>query len=234
MKGFKFLILIFFLSIKLNAQTKLIIYSEDHTIFLAYLNNVYKAKEGNDFFEFININIQNVILEVKLDNNQHLKKAISLKKDFQNIYSILNENGVYKIFYRGYYALDEDLPDFEFNKDLINNPGEIVDCSTDDEVLEVDNARNELVNINTILSSIENKTDKKEITQIIISELSKGKYNCRQLKFIFSKLHSDYSKLYIFKSTVNSCLDKENLHSLKNSFETKKSRLEFNKLISSL
>lgn len=227
--------LIFFLSLELTAQTKLIVFSEDNGVFLANLNDDNRANEGNNFFEFTNVNIKSVILKIVLDNNQKLKKTITLKEGKQNIYSISSDGGFYEIQYRGNYDLSEDLPDFAFTKDLVNNPGIAIDySSTEEEEQEIDNTPSKLVNINLILDSIEGITDDKKRTTIIIDELNKGKYNCRQLKFLFTKISTDYSKLYTFKSTVNSCLDKQNLPTLQLSFKSKKYQREFKKLVSSL
>lgn len=243
MKALILTFILFFFSLGISAQTKLIVYSEDNSIFSARLNQDNLANEVSHFFEFININIESVVLKIVLENNQKLKKTINLEEGKQNIYSISNDGEFYEIQYRGNYNLNEDLPDFEFTKDLVNNPGLIVDFSLiqkekEEEVEEVENeidrTPSKLVNINLIIESIEDITDDKKKTKIIIEELNKGKYNCRQLKFLFTKIKTDYSRLYTFKSTVNSCLDKENLSTLKNSFKSKKYQQDFMKLVSTL
>ena len=284
MKKLIFLYLISIFSFELHAQKELIVFSENSELFLANLNSDNLAKKVSNFFEFTNVNFETAVLEITLDNNQKLKKSILLKEN-TTIYSISNLSGSYKIEYRGNYNLDEELPQFEFTKNIINNPGVTIDYSlvpvgiveledeqegeepvdteaTAEEVVEeskvnnieepvelevavvkevekveeeeIDRAPNKLVNINIILDSIEGITDDKKRTTIIVKELNKGKYNCRQLKFLFTKIKTDYSKLYTFKSTVNSCLDKGNLLTLKPSFKTKKYRTEFVKLVSRL
>ena len=350
-----FLSLIFFFSSELRSQTELIVFSEDNELFLANLNGDNLAKEVSNFFEFTNVNFKTTVLEVTLDSGQKLKKTISLK-EYANIYSITNVDDNYKIEYRGNYNLDEELPQFEYTKDLLNNPGVTIDYSLvsvekqkvvveedateetvnaekvseeetedtkgvkvagivavvaggeatikevdekvgegsindveepvkskvstevvaieavkeeeepvkpkvataeevavkeeeepvkpkepivevvkeEEEEEEIDRATNKLVNINIILDAIEGLPDDKSRTKIMVKELNKGKYNCRQLKFLFTKITSDYSKLYTFKSTVNSCLDKNNLMTLKSSFKTKKYKTEYVKLVSKL
>ena len=235
MKSFINISIILLFSLKLSAQTKFTIFSEDNNIFIANLDDKVIAKEGSNFFEFTNVNIKTVVLKIILDNNQKLKKTITLKEGKQNIYSISNDGGFYEVQYRGYYDLNEELPDFEFTKNLVNNQGVVIDYnSISKEEQEIDLTPSKLVNINLILDSIEGITDDKKRTTIIVEELNKGKYNCRQLKFLFTKIKTDYSKLYTFKSTVNSCLDKENLLTLKSSFKSKKYQEEFKKLVSSL
>lgn len=236
MKNTIYIFLILLFSLELNAQTKLIVFSEDNSSFMANINDDNRANEGSNFFEFINVDIVNGILKVVLENNQKLKKTITLKKGKQNVYSISNDGGFYEIQYRGYYDLNEDLPDFEFTKNLVNSPGVTIDYSQveEEEELEIDNTKSKLVNVNLILNSLEGVTDNKLRTSIIVEELNKGKYNCRQLKFLFTKIDTDYSKLFIFKSTVKSCLDKENLHTLKSSFKSKKYQNEFISLVSKL
>ena len=338
MKKLIFLSLISFFSFELHAQKELIVFSEDNELFLANLNSDNLAKKVSNFFEFTNVNFETTVLEITLDNNQKLKKTISLKEN-TTIYSITNVDDNYKIEYRGNYNLDEELPQFEFTKNIFDNPGVTIDYSlisvekqklaeeeaaeeTEDsegvkvvrvvavveggevavkevdekvgvgaindveepvkskeatevakeeegpvkpkvvvtelavagvikeeeepvkpkvvatevakEEEEIDRATNKLVNINIILDAIEGLSDDKSRTKIMVKELNKGKYNCRQLKFLFTKITSDYSKLYTFKSTVNSCLDKNNLMTLKSSFKTKKYKTEYVKLVSKL
>ena len=235
MKSLTSIILLLLLSLELSAQTKLTIFSEDNSIFLANIGNDNIAKEGSNFFEFGNISNKTVTLKIVLKNKQKLKKTIRLQENKQNIYSISSEDDFYEIRYRGYYDLDEKLPDFKFNKDWLYKPETVIvyRFKTDEEKeLEIENNPNKLVNLNTVLNAIDKKSTDKEKSIIIVDELSKSKYNSRQLKFLFTKIESDYSKLYVFKSTVNSCIDKENLMPLKSSFESKKYQNEFKKLVS--
>ena len=237
MKSFINISIILLFSLKLSAQTKLTIFSEDNNIFIANLDDKVIANEGSNFFEFTDINIDTVILKIVLDNNQKLKKTIELKNGKHNVYSIANENGFYKIRYRGYYGINTELPDFENRNDWVYTSETVLEYPFITEVdgeSEVESYQNKLVNVNTILGLIEGISDDKERTSIIVDELNKGKYNCRQLKFLFTKINTDYSKLYTFKSTVNSCLDKENLMTIKSSFKSKKYQAEFNKLVSTL
>jgi len=228
------------MSLELNAQTKLIIFSEDSNIFLANFDGCNQVKKGSNFFEFTNLDMNVVVLKILMDNNNRLKKTIALNKDRQNIYSISNDGGFYEILFRGDYDINQELPVFEFNKNSINNPGEVIDCnkkhtSTSNELEnEIYYPPSKLVNINQILDSIKGVSDEKEKTTIIVKELNKGKYNCRQLSFLFTKIKTDYSKLYTFKSTANNCIDKENLKSLKNNFKSKKYKSDFLKLVSYL
>jgi len=256
MKKIIFLSLISFFSFELHAQKELIVFSENNELFLANLNSDNIAKKVSNFFEFTNLNFNTAVLEITLNNNQKLKKTIFLKEN-TSIYSITNLSGTYKIEYRGNYNLDEELPQFEFTKNIVDTPGVTIDYSLisvgkqkvekvgavaevvePEEIIEeeeeIDRAPNKLVNINIILDSIEGVTDDKKRTTIIVKELNKGKYNCRQLKFLFTKIKTDYSKLYTFKSTVNSCLDKNNLLTLKSSFKSKKYQTQFVKLVSRL
>ena len=235
MKDLSRIILILLFSFELSAQTKLTVFSEDNSIFLANISDVNIAKEGSNFFEFDNINSKTVALKIVLKNKQKLKKTIRLQENKQNIYSISSEDDFYEIRYRGYYDLDEKLPDFNFNKDWLYKPETVIvyRFKTDEEKeLEIENNPNKLINLNTVLNAIDKKSTDKEKSIIIVDKLSKSKYNSRQLKFLFTKIGSDYSKLYVFKSTVNSCIDKENLMPLKSSFKSKKYQNEFKKLVS--
>lgn len=237
MKSFINISIILLFSLKLSAQTKLTIFSEDNNIFIANLDDKVIANEGSNFFEFTDINIDTVILKIVLDNNQKLKKTLKLKNGKHNVYSIAIENGFYKIRYRGYYGISTELPDFENRNDWVYTSETVLEYPFITEVdgeSEVESYQNKLVNVNTILGLIEGISDDKERTSIIVVELNKGKYNCRQLKFLFTKINTDYSKLYTFKSTVNSCLDKENLMTIESSFKSKKYQAEFNKLVSTL
>jgi hypothetical protein len=227
-------ILILLLSLEISAQTKLTIFSEDNSIFLANLNDKNIANEGSNFFEFGNINKKTVVLKIVLSNKQKLKKTIRLQKDKQNIYSISNEDDFYEIRYRGYYGLDEKLPNFEFNKGWLYKPETVIVYkvkSDEEREMEIESKPNKLVNLNIILAKIDGQPNDKGKTKIIIEELKKGKYNSRQLKFLFSKIETDYSKLYIFKSTIDNCIDKENLMPLKSSFKSKKYKNEFKNLV---
>ena len=234
MKTLTSTILILLFSLELSAQTKLTIFSEDNRTFLANLNDENIDKEGSNFFEFSNINKKTVTLKIVLNNKQKLKKTIRLQVGKQNIYSISSEDNFYEIRYRGYYDMNEKLPDFEFNKGWLYKPETVIvyRFKTDEEKeLEIENNPNKLINLNIILKAIANKTTDKEKTTVIIKELNKGKYNSRQLKFLFTKIGTDYSKLYTFKSTVNSCVDKENLMTLKYSFKSKKYQNKFKELV---
>jgi len=228
------IILMLLLSLELSAQTKLTIFTEDNSSFFASLNKNDITKEGSNFFEFSNINTKTVTLKIVLSNKQKLKKTIRLQKNKQNIYSISNEDDFYEIRYRGYYDLDEKLPDFKFNKGRIFRPETIIvyKFKTDEEKeIESESKPNKLVNLNIVIGEIAKKKNDKEKVAIIVEALSKSKYNSRQLKYLFTKVNSDYSKQFIFKSTRNNCIDKENLMALKSSFKSKKYQDEFSKLV---
>lgn len=237
MKPIIYISIVLFFSLKLSAQTKLTIFSEDNSMFIMNLDDKVIANEGSNFFEVTDININTLFLKVVLDNNQKLNKTLKLKAGKHNVYSIANENGFYKIRYRGYYGISNELPDFENIKDWEYTSETVLEYpSLTEEVdnQEIESYQDKLVNVNTILDLIEGVSDDKKRTSIMVKELNKGKYNCRQLKFLFTKISTDYSKLYTFKSTVNNCLDIENLKTLKSSFKSKKYQAEFVKLISAL
>lgn len=236
MRNIKIFILIFLLSSELTAQTKLTIFSEDNNTFIANLNSANLAKEGSNYFVFSNVNIETVVLDIILDNNQKLNKTIHLENNRHNIYSIANENDVFKIRFRGSYKIDEDIPEFEFTKDWNYKPELEIAFSSNsgDGSINSDKEPIKLIDVNTIFQNIESLNNDRLITESIVKSLSSKNYNCRQLKSIFSKVKTDYSKLYIFKSTINNCVDTENLVRLKKSYNTQQYRDRYIKLISSL
>ena len=231
------LLIILLISVGLRAQTKLIVFSEDNQIFVATLNNDVLDKDAKPLFEFNNVGDQSQILKVEL-NNQRLKKTIKLKENMQNVYTISNNDGYYEILFRGSYYLEDAKEESEFDN-KINSSKEILQTNNQDSVQllkveEVDYAQNELININYIIDELSQRVDEKSKSLYIVDELNKGKFNCRQLKYLFSKIGTDYSKLYTFKSTIHRCVDKENLIILMPSFESQKYQDNFKELISYL
>lgn len=228
------MLLILFFSMELTAQTKLIVFSENNDTFIANINSDNRDNEGNNFFEFSNVNDDIITLKIELKNNLKLKKSINLIYAKQNIYSISNENGFYEIRYRGNYHLNEKLPDFGYDKDWKNkkepniaylskpNKNNLIE-----EEEEVDINPSKLININNLLESLKNKTKEEDKTKLIIAELQKGMFNCRQLKFTLTKVELDSSKLEILQNTSDNCIDKENFASLTSSFESELSKVEF-------
>ena len=231
------LLIILLISVGLHAQTKLIVFSEDNQSFVATLNNDVAQKDAKPLFEFSNVGNQNHILKVEL-NNQRLKKTIKLKENMQNVYTISNNDGYYEILFRGSYYLEDTKEENIFDKKTSSSK-EVKKAGSQDSVQlitveEVDYAQNELININYIIDELSQKENEKSKSLYIVDELNKGKFNCRQLKYLFSKIDTDYSKLYTFKSTIHRCVDKENLIILMQSFETQKYQDNFKELISYL
>ena len=231
------LLIILLISVGLNAQTKLIVFSEDNQAFVATLNNDVAGKDAKSLFEFNNVGNQNHILKVEL-NNQRLKKTIKLQENMQNVYTISNNDGYYEILFRGSYYLEDTKEENIFDKKTSSSK-EVKKAGSQDSVQlitveEVDYAQNELININYIIDELSQKENEKSKSLYIVDELNKGKFNCRQLKYLFSKIDTDYSKLYTFKSTIHRCVDKENLIILMQSFETQKYQDNFKELISYL
>lgn len=245
------------IGMQLTAQTRLIIFSENNQNFIANINDRSLIDENKTFFEFNNIMTQDIVLKVKLDNNQGIKKSIRLEKGIPNIYAITNNDGYYEIVHRGNYEqidVNNKMP-IKSDTDKINSyklteikeiNNQQNDVSSNEleksnykpqievEEEEIDYAKNELININALLDELINRPNDKSKTLFIVNELNKGKFNCRQLKYIFTKIEDDYSKLYTFKSTIHRCIDKENSLILMQSFESEKYQDNFKELVSYL
>jgi hypothetical protein len=238
MKTLRYLLLLLLISSESFTQTKLIIYSENDQIFTVNLYNNNIIKEGSTFFEFNNINLQSVGLEIRINNNQKLKKTIKLKNDMQNVYIVSKTNDNYEIKLKGNYPLDEPgdndiLVDDEITPKVETKNTSVANTRTE-ETEEIDYAKNILINMNKILDNMDTKPNDKSKTLFIVEELNKGNFNCRQMKYLFSKINDDYSKLFTFKSTIRKCIDKENLMILKDCFNSDKYKNDFSELVSSL
>ncbi|MEN8137729.1 MAG: DUF4476 domain-containing protein [Bacteroidota bacterium] len=216
MTELRFIILLLFLGINLSAQTKLIVYSENNEQFIAEIDNIKLVKEVSNFFELETINKKSVVLNIKMENTIELKKTISLKKSRQNVYAISNENGIFKIRYRGNYHLKEKLPNFISN--------------TEKKSLTKANSHN-LMQLNKLIEAIDNTSDEKVKELLIIKELQNGIFNCRQLKFLFTKLNYDSSKLKVFRETKHNCMDIINYSILLNQFKDPKTKEAFSEIV---
>lgn len=195
----------FFIGIDGISQSKLIVFSENSSTFNASVDDHEIAKEGNNFFEFDNLKNQSVLLNIICNNKQKLKKEISIEKNRQKVYALVLENEKYKLRYRGEYLLSEKpsmIPSsVNYTRKTRTNPG--------------------LLSINDLLDRLKTANSDEIKTSLIIEELKKGNYNCRQLNHLFGFLKNDQNKLKIFSRVHRNCIDIQNYKTLLESIKDK-------------
>jgi len=216
LKSFTFFLLF---SFALQAQSKLIVYSENNEKFTANIFNENNVKKGSNFFEFNDINAKSVVLKIKLKNSLELNKKIYFNNSKQEVYAVSNENGNYKIRYRGSYHFKEKMPSF-FKKSKTTHKTRVKSKS--------------LIPLNNLLHALKKTKNEKEKIQLIIKELNLGMFNCRQLNYLFTKLKYDSSKLKVFKGVNHNCIDINNYSVLLDSLKNKNTQKAFTSIVYSV
>ena len=213
-----YLIASLFISINSYSQTRAIIFSEDGSSFYtSEINDTIKKDRYNNSFSFdITGSIDSAYIYIKHTGGITLHKKLRLSENKLNIYAFVKTGISYNLRYRGSYNWDDDMPNFNIEDDsLFIPPLEVVDMNN------ISDLEKRVINTDSIIKSINiEKLDEKERTLFITKELEGKSYYCKEIKTILKEVNTEYSKMYILKSTIKNCIDPKNIRRLESIFKS--------------
>ncbi|MCK5823827.1 MAG: DUF4476 domain-containing protein [Ichthyobacteriaceae bacterium] len=258
------LLFISFFAFKTNAQSNLVVFSEQNETFLLGVDNVNCNTVNKNNIEVADINKKKITVNVELKNGTEINKKIELPNNSKYVLAIVKDGYSYSLKYRGTYGKSEKTPVFVKNNRILsvvafkNNVKRsnhkkkkqdnktVYPIKTKQKPIVYTNSKNntsnnnnsisnsKLISLNNLIPKLKTKRSEAVKCGIIITELQKGNFNCRQLNYVYTFLDSDKLKLDIIKKVKNNISDKNNVNFLLTSFASDESKYVFWNIVKDL